>query len=85
MSKSKSGSTVPSRSWEWGDGMSTSGVHTSEGKLVWWTRPSGDGGRFAEMASEQSFDDFLESGTWTWLLVPEVVTQELRALLVAGR
>lgn len=72
---------VPGRSWEWADGDSTSGVHTFEGKLVWWTRPAGPGGYFGEMASEQSFEAFLEEGTS--LFVPETIAQELRRLLLS--
>ncbi len=70
---------VPSRSWEWSEGTSTSGVHTSEGQLVWWIRPAGDGGRFAEAAREQSFADFLRNGAPVF--VPDEVLNELSQLL----
>lgn len=56
------------------------GVHTSEGKLVWWSRPDGPGGRFAELGSEQSFDSFVEVGAPP-LFVPAAVLSELRKLL----
>jgi hypothetical protein len=63
--------------------MSTSGVHTFEGKLVWWTRPAGPGGYFGEMASEQSFADFLASGAPVF--APAEVSEALHAVLVAIR
>ncbi len=72
---------VPSRSWEWDEGMSRSGVHTSEGKLVWWNRPAGDGGRFCEVATEQSFEAFVGSGAPVF--VPDPVERELRALILS--
>ena len=72
---------VPSRSWEWDEGMSRSGVHTSEGKLVWWNRPFGDGGRFCEVATEQSFEAFVESGAPVF--VPDLIERELRALILS--
>ena len=74
---------VLGRSWEWADRMSTSGVHTSEGRLVWWSRPAGPGGHFGEVATEQAFESFLEFGPPVF--VPEAVAQELRGLLVAKR
>ncbi|MBP9145792.1 MAG: hypothetical protein KBF21_14455 [Thermoanaerobaculia bacterium] len=80
--RSKDWSAVPGRSWEWAEGSSTSGVHTCEGKLVWWTRPGGAGGYFGEVASEQSFDAFLEAGPAVF--VPDDVARELRALLEAS-
>lgn len=83
MKKSKRKSSIPGRSWEWTDGESTSGVHTFEGKFLCWTRPSGAGGSFGEMAREQSFDDFLEFGSPVF--VPEPVAEELSALLGASR
>lgn len=70
---------VPSRSWEWSEGMSTCGVHTSEHQLVWWTRPDGDGGRFCEAAREQSFADFLQNGAPVF--VPGDVAKELDEIL----
>lgn len=79
MSEANKWSSVPGRSWEWTDGMSTSGVHTSEGKLVWWSRPSGPGGYFGEMATEQSFESFVESGAPVF--VPEAVVHEFSELL----
>lgn len=70
---------VPSRSWEWSEGMSTCGVHTAEGQLVWWSRPAGAGGYFGEVAREQSFADFLQNGAPVF--VPDEVSKELRQIL----
>lgn len=77
--KPKNWSGVPGKSWEWAEGTSRSGVHTSEGQLVWWTRPDGPGGYFAEVASEQSFDAFLEQGPPVF--APDAVVHELEELL----
>lgn len=79
----KDWSGIPGKSWEWAEGMSTSGVHTYEGKLVWWTRPDGPGGYFGEVASEQSFDEFVELGAPVF--VPDAVVHELRALLQCSK
>ena len=49
---------------------------------MWWTRPGGAGGYFGEVASEQSFDAFLEAGPAVF--VPDDVARELRALLEAS-
>lgn len=76
-------SAVPGRSWEWADGMATSGVHTYGGSLTWWTRPDGPGGYFGEMATEQSCADFLRSGAP--VPAPEAVVQALGALLASAR
>jgi TPR repeat protein len=56
-------SRVPKYNWTWGaaDG-SRSGVHTLEGRLVWWHRPGGPGAAFGESTREQSFDEFLAHG-----------------------
>ena len=74
-------SWVPARDWEWMRGQTTQGVHTYEGKLVWWERPAGPGGYASEMASEQAFDAFLANGAPVF--APEHVVIELRKLLVS--
>jgi hypothetical protein len=76
-------SRVPPREWEWMVNATTHGVHTYEGQLVWWERPAGPGGYALEMASEQTFDDFLASGPPISSVHKEIV-DELRALLVTG-
>ncbi len=70
---------VEKRSWQWPDGEGVSGVHTFEGQLVWWNRPGGDGGRFGEGASTQTFDEFIADGPPVF--VPANVLSELRAIL----
>lgn len=77
-------SLVPAREWEWTVGATTHGVHTYEGQLVWWERPAGRGGYASEMASEQSFADFLASGP-PISSVPAQIIDELRALLLLSR
>ncbi len=47
---------------EWPDGLGVTGVHTLEGRLLWWSRPGGPNGRFGEAARSQSFEDFRENG-----------------------
>jgi hypothetical protein len=79
----KSWSRVPGRDWEWHEGSSTHGVHTHEGKLVWWSRPDGYQGYMFEGAHEQSFDDFLASGPPAG--TPSHVADEVRALLLEHR
>jgi len=70
---------VPKRDWEWRVGDTQHGVHTYEGQLVWWERPDGPGGYWAEVAVAQSFADFLAAGPR--LPAPEEVVEALRALL----
>ncbi len=47
---------------DWPDGYGVSGVHTNEGHMLWWSRPPGPEGRFGEVGSAQSFEDFNTSG-----------------------
>lgn len=65
--------------WMWEDGDGTSGVHTREGKLVWWHTPSGPGGHLGEVARDQEFDDFLQNGAA--VTAPEDVERALREAL----
>jgi hypothetical protein len=71
---------VPSREWEWVEAGSQYGVHTREGKLVWWTQPLGPNGRFCEVAGEQAFADFAVDGHLGPPPPPHVL-RELNALL----
>jgi|JI10StandDraft_1071094.scaffolds.fasta_scaffold1634906_2 hypothetical protein len=82
MTKRRDWLSVPSRSWEWNEGMSVCGVHTAEHQLVWWSRPAGPGGYFGEVAIDQSFDDFLASGPPVY--APQAVSDEIRLLLTGG-
>ncbi len=74
-------SWVPEREWEWQEGTDTCGVHTYEGQLVWWSRPSGPGGYRFENAGTQSFRDFLSSGPL--VSAPLEVVNELQSILAA--
>lgn len=74
-------SWVPEREWEWQEGSYTCGVHTYEGQLVWWSRPSSPGGYRFENAGVQSFRDFLSSGPP--VSAPLEVIKELRSILSA--
>jgi hypothetical protein len=53
---------VPALEWEWRVGDATQGVHTREGQLVWWERPSGPHGYAFEAARTQPFQDFVRCG-----------------------
>ncbi|MEC5129651.1 hypothetical protein VSU19_23015 [Verrucomicrobiales bacterium BCK34] len=68
------------QSWEWNkDRWGYDGVHTHEGKLVWFTHkhnPHGGGG-----ACTQGFRDFLENGPK--VSAPSEVLVELRASVEA--
>lgn len=79
MTAEKDWSWVPGREWTWNEGSLECGVHTWEGKLVWWSRPTGPTGYMFENGMEQSFDDFLASGQP--FSAPEEVIDELNALL----
>lgn len=72
-------SWVPQRSWEWQEGSMLCGVHTNEGQLVWWSRPSGPSGYMFENGIGQAFADFLESGAR--VSAPAQVIDELSKLL----
>ena len=72
-------SWVPQREWEWREGSLVRGVHTNEGKLVWWSRPFGPTGYMFENGVEQAFQDFLVSGPL--VSAPPLVLDELEALL----
>lgn len=74
-------SWVPAREWEWHEERyGTSGVHTGEGQLVWWTRPGGPSGHLFETASVQSFDEFLAADAPC--TAPAHVVEEVRAFLL---
>ncbi len=83
-SKGEETAAHPGYSAEWKDEDGRSGVHTSSEGIVWWTAPSGNGGRFGEVGRAQSYDDYLTSqngvsGT------PRHIEQELeQALKVHG-
>jgi hypothetical protein len=72
-------SWVPKREWQWGRGQTTCGVHTYEGKLVWWETPGGPNGHLFEVGSEQSFQDFIQSGPL--VSAPPEVLQEIDQIL----
>lgn len=72
-------SWVTSHEWNWNEGSLECGVHTYEGKLVWWSRPFGPTGYMFENGMEQSFDVFLASGEP--VSAPAEVIDELNALL----
>ncbi|GAB4578009.1 MAG: hypothetical protein Fur0022_07410 [Anaerolineales bacterium] len=76
-------SWVPKREWEWQEGTWICGVHTYEGQLVWWGRPSGPTGYMSEGASVQSFQDFLASGPP--VSVPPEVVEELQTILLGSK
>lgn len=63
---------------EWPEGGGTSGVHTHESNLLWWSRPGGPNGRFGEAARSQSFEDFRENGPAVY--APPEIIERLRAV-----
>lgn len=63
---------------KWKDGSGVSGVHTYEGKLLWWSRPGGPNGRFGEAARSQSYEDFRKNGPA--VSAPDEVVAQLRAV-----
>jgi len=75
----KDWSWVPKRGWEWHKGTNKCGVHTYEGKLVWWELPVGPSGHRFEVASTQTFQEFLVSGPP--VSAPADVLDQLNALL----
>ncbi len=72
-------SRIAKRGWEWQDDGSIHGVHTYEGQLVWWERPSGPTGYMLEVAMAQAFEDFLASGPP--VSAPPAVVEALQAVL----
>jgi hypothetical protein len=72
-------SWVSPREWMWNEGNLECGVHTYEGKLVWWSRPLGPTGYMFENGKDQSFEDFIAFSSP--FPVPSQVLDELRTLL----
>lgn len=70
---------IPAAEWVWNeDEHGYEGVHTREGKLVWFYHPYYQHGGAA--AREQTFIDFLQNGPAVDG-APESVLAEIRALL----
>ena len=69
---------MPAKEWTWGhDSWGYHGVHTREGKLVWF-RERQD--RYGSAGLEQAFEDFLQNGP-AGPDPPAHVVSELKALL----
>ncbi len=71
----------PSFHEQWVDGDGTSGVDTYSTFVTWWYTPGGNGGRFGEVARDQSREEFLGSGPAV-SGVPAEVEDALRAFLI---
>lgn len=69
--------------WRAPDGGGTSGVGDGPGGLVWWHAPGGDGGRFGEVACDQTIADFLANGPRV-SGTPAAEADKLRAALAAA-
>ncbi|MBI2897874.1 MAG: hypothetical protein HYY06_30225 [Deltaproteobacteria bacterium] len=67
------------RDWAWNHQPGRhDGVHTFEGKLVWYTQP--DHPHAGGGAHEQSFADFLRDGPWV-SDVPKEILDEIREVV----
>lgn len=75
---------LPRQEWTWTHQNGTAGVRTTEGRLLWWDRPAGAGGRFGEVATTQTFGDYRAHGPKV-SGVPEDVQCELDWLLGRDR
>ena len=67
---------------EWDDGDGRAGVNAGPSGLTWWYRPKGPGGRFGEVGSDQTFEEFLGHGPKGGA-VPEKVIGELESIIKA--
>ncbi len=64
------------------DGDGRAGVNAGPGGLTWWYRPNGPGGRFGELGSDQTFEEFLGQGPKGGA-VPEKVIREIESIIKA--
>jgi prevent-host-death family protein len=69
---------------EWDDGDGRAGVHAGPKGFTWWYRPNGPGGRFGELGSDQTFEEFLTEGP-RGAAVPEHVLSNLESIIKANK
>src|SRR5262245_11545953 len=53
---------MPTRSWEYSDDDDVCGVDLRDGQIVYFSMPKGPQGRFGEVGSSQSVENFLAYG-----------------------